>query len=155
MQGHVFDHSVKFCQHQNLTDRQCSNTSMWLLMLLLMVEEEKIILISFFLILTYRKVTGMYTTHYHLNSSIVYICLMHLLYHSLDRYRYVYRYLYIEKIYIIYTYTHTYMCRLCCSIAESCPTLCDPMDCNMSGSSILHCLLEFAQIHAHWVGDAI
>ena len=33
----------------------------------------------FFLILTYRKVPGMYTTHYHLNSSIVYICLMHLL----------------------------------------------------------------------------
>ena len=66
-------------------------------MLLLMVEEEKIILISFSLILTYRKVTGMYTTHYHLNSSIVYICLMHLLYHSLSLcllHSYVFAYIY-------------------------------------------------------------
>ena len=28
-------------------------------------------------------------------------------------------------------------------------TLCDPMDWSMSGSSVLHCLLEFAQIHVH------
>ena len=33
--------------------------------------------------------------------------------------------------------------------------LCDPMDCSMPGSSVLHYLLEFAQIHFHWVGDAI
>ena len=43
----------------------------------------------------------------------------------------------------------------CCSIAKSCPTLYDPMDCNTPGSSVIHCLLEFAQIHIHWVGDAI
>ena len=36
-----------------------------------------------------------------------------------------------------------------------CPTLCDPMDCNMTGSSVLHYLLEFAQTHVHWFGDAI
>ena len=32
---------------------------------------------------------------------------------------------------------------------ESCPTLCDPMDCNRPGSSVLDCLLDFAQIHVH------
>ena len=32
-------------------------------------------------------------------------------------------------------------------------TLCDPMDCSMPGSSILHYLQEFAQTHVHWVGD--
>ena len=29
------------------------------------------------------------------------------------------------------------------------------MNCSASGSSVLHYLLEFAQIHVHWVGDAI
>ena len=42
-----------------------------------------------------------------------------------------------------------------CSVTRSCPTLCYPMDCSMPGSSVLHSLLEFAQIHIHWVGDAI
>ena len=30
-----------------------------------------------------------------------------------------------------------------------------PLDYSTQGSSILHYLPEFAQIHAHWVGDAI
>ena len=29
------------------------------------------------------------------------------------------------------------------------------MDCNTPGSSVFHCLPKFAQIHVHWVGDAI
>ena len=33
--------------------------------------------------------------------------------------------------------------------------LCDPTDCSMSDSSVLHCPPEFAQIHVCWVGDAI
>ena len=41
------------------------------------------------------------------------------------------------------------------SVAQSCPTLCDPMDCNMPGLPIHHQLLEFTQTHVHWVGDAI
>ena len=36
-----------------------------------------------------------------------------------------------------------------------CPTLCDPMDCSIPGLPVVHCLLEFAQVHVHWVGDAI
>ena len=43
----------------------------------------------------------------------------------------------------------------CCSLTKSCVTLCDPMDCSTPGNSVLHCLPEFAQIHAHWVSDAI
>ena len=43
----------------------------------------------------------------------------------------------------------------CCSlVAKSCPTLCDLMDCSTPGFPVLHCLLEFAQIHVHWVSDA-
>ena len=37
----------------------------------------------------------------------------------------------------------------------SCLTLCNPMDCSMSGLPVLHCLPEFTQTHVHWVGDAI
>ena len=32
-----------------------------------------------------------------------------------------------------------------------CPTLGDSMDCSTPGSSVLHCLLKFAQIRAHSV----
>ena len=43
----------------------------------------------------------------------------------------------------------------CCSLTQSCLTLCDPMVCSISGSSVLHCLSEFAQIYVPRVGDAI
>ena len=43
----------------------------------------------------------------------------------------------------------------CYSITQSCPTLCNPMDCNTPGFAILHYLSEFAQTHVHWVSDAI
>ena len=36
-------------------------------------------------------------------------------------------------------------------VTQSCPTVCDPMDCSQPGSSVLHYLLEFAQTHVHWV----
>ena len=42
-----------------------------------------------------------------------------------------------------------------CSAAESRPTLCDPMDCSLLGSPVLHYLPELAQTHVHRVGDAI
>ena len=44
---------------------------------------------------------------------------------------------------------------LCCSVAQSCLTLCDPMDCSMPGFPVLHHLLDRAQTHVHWVSDAI
>ena len=41
------------------------------------------------------------------------------------------------------------------SVAQSCPTLCDPMDHSMPGLPVHHQLLEFTQTHVHRVGDAI
>ena len=43
----------------------------------------------------------------------------------------------------------------CCSVTQSCPTLCDPMDCSMRVFPVLHYLLRVAQTHVHWVSDAI
>ena len=43
----------------------------------------------------------------------------------------------------------------CCSVAQSCPTLCDSVDCRTPGFPVLHHLLELAQTHVHWIGDAI
>ena len=40
------------------------------------------------------------------------------------------------------------------SVAQSCLTLCDPMDCSRPGLPVYHQLLELAQTHVHWVGDA-
>ena len=47
------------------------------------------------------------------------------------------------------------VCCCCCSVAQSCLTLCDPMNCNMPGFPVHHHLPELAQTHAHWVSDAI
>ena len=41
------------------------------------------------------------------------------------------------------------------SVVQSCPTLCDPMNCSTPGFPIHHRLLESTQTHVHWVGDAI
>ena len=46
-------------------------------------------------------------------------------------------------------------CCFCCSVIHLCLTLCDPMDCSTPGFLVLHYLPEFAQIHVHWVSDAI
>ena len=41
------------------------------------------------------------------------------------------------------------------SIAQSCSTLCDPMDYSTPGFPVHHQLPELAQTHVHQVGDAI
>ena len=41
------------------------------------------------------------------------------------------------------------------SVAQSCLSLCDPMDCSMPGLPVHHQLSEFSQTHVHCVGDAI
>ena len=46
-------------------------------------------------------------------------------------------------------------CVLFSSVAQSCPTLCDPKDCSTPGLPIHHQLLELTQTHVHRVGDAI
>ena len=41
------------------------------------------------------------------------------------------------------------------SVTQSCPTLCNPMNCSTPGLPVYHQLLEFTQTHVHRVGDAI
>ena len=41
------------------------------------------------------------------------------------------------------------------SVAQSCPTLCDPMNRSTPGLPVHHQLPEFTQTHVHRVGDAI
>ena len=42
---------------------------------------------------------------------------------------------------------------VCCSVAQSCLTLCDPMDCSTPGLPVPRHLLEFAQAHVHCIDD--
>ena len=42
-----------------------------------------------------------------------------------------------------------------CSVAQSCPTLFNPMDCSMPGFPVHHQLLELAQTHVHQASDVI
>ena len=48
----------------------------------------------------------------------------------------------------------TFVC-CCCSVAKLCPALCDTVDCSTPGLPVPHYLLEFAQVHVHWITDAI
>ena len=41
------------------------------------------------------------------------------------------------------------------SVAQSCLTLCDPMDRSTPGLAVRHQLPDFTQTHVHRVGDAI
>ena len=41
------------------------------------------------------------------------------------------------------------------SVTQSCPTLCNPMDCSRPGLPVHHQLPEFTQTHVYWVSDAI
>ena len=43
----------------------------------------------------------------------------------------------------------------CCSVAKLCPALCDPVDCSTPDLPVPHCVPEFAQVHVHWIDDAI
>ena len=41
------------------------------------------------------------------------------------------------------------------SVAQSCPTLCETMDCSTPGFPVHHQLPEPTLIHVHFIGDAI
>ena len=45
-------------------------------------------------------------------------------------------------------------CNFLCSVAQSCPTLCNPMNHSTPGLPVHHQLPEFTQTHVHWVGNA-
>ena len=50
---------------------------------------------------------------------------------------------------------HSAFFTCCWSVAQSCQTLCDPMDCSTPGFPVLHHLAELAQTHVHCAGDAM
>ena len=54
-----------------------------------------------------------------------------------------------------YLYIYIYSSVQFISVAQSCPTLCDPMNGSTPGLPVHHKLLESTQTHIHWVGDAI
>ena len=51
--------------------------------------------------------------------------------------------------------TGGYMADQISSVAQSCPTRCDPMNCSTPGLPVHHQFPESTQTHVHWVGDAI
>ena len=65
---------------------------------------------------------------------------------------------------ILITYNGVTLCRsccdlsesnFCCSVTQSCLTLCDPLICSTPGFPVHQYLPEFAQTHVYWVGEAI
>ena len=72
------------------------------------------------------------------------------------------------NIRLLFIYSYADICRESCacsfsnyvsdqirSVAQSCPTLCDPMNHSMPGPPVHHQLPEFTQTHVHQVTDAI
>ena len=57
--------------------------------------------------------------------------------------------------YSIVQYPLFITCHCCFSVSQSCPTLCNPIDCSTPGFPVCHHLWKFAQTHVLWVGDAI
>ena len=50
---------------------------------------------------------------------------------------------------------HSMTASCCCSVTQSCLTLCNPMDYSTPCFPVHYHLLELAQTYVHWVGDAI
>ena len=55
----------------------------------------------------------------------------------------------IENKMVGWHYPPHWTCFYCCSVTQSCLTLCDPMDCSTPSFPALHYLPEFAQTHVH------
>ena len=62
----------------------------------------------------------------------------------------------VYRVIVIIFLNSIYMCSdQIRSVAHSCPTLCDPMNCSMPGLPVHHQLPEFTQTHVHRVSDSI
>ena len=62
----------------------------------------------------------------------------------------------VKKVEILHTQSHPEGIGCChCSVAQSCPTHRDPMDCSTPGLPVHHQLPELTQTHVHRVSDAI
>ena len=55
----------------------------------------------------------------------------------------------------VISYTFAFVVIQFSLVTQSCTTLCNPMDYNIPGFPVHHQLLELAQTHVHWIGDAI
>ena len=60
-----------------------------------------------------------------------------------------------SSILLIYHFLHFKKMPQFSSVAQSCPTLCNPINRSTPGLSVHHQLPEFTQTHVHWVSDAI
>ena len=61
-----------------------------------------------------------------------------------------------KNVYFSFTeYAKIFDCVQFSSVAQSCPILCDPMNCSTPGLPVHHQLPESTQTHVHWVSDAI
>ena len=56
-----------------------------------------------------------------------------------------------EQVPPIFPYLFMIWLQSVSSVAQSCSTLCDPMDCSMPGFPVHHQLPELTQTHVHWV----
>ena len=65
------------------------------------------------------------------------------------------RFFTISTTWEAYVYKWMLFSHCCCSVTKSCLTLGDHMDCSMTGFPVTHHLLKFAQVHVHWISDAI
>ena len=65
------------------------------------------------------------------------------------------RSLLIPKVLKLFNYNSYITAGQFSSVAQSCLTLCYPMDGSMRGLPVWHQLPEFTQTHVHWVSDAI
>ena len=61
----------------------------------------------------------------------------------------------VLSLHLRWNQPHDLLWRQFSSVTQSCPTLCNPMDCSTPGLPVHHQLPEFTQTHVHWVGDAI
>ena len=50
-----------------------------------------------------------------------------------------------------FSYTHTHTHIQFSSVTQSCPTLCNPIDCSKPGLPVHHQLSELTQTHVHWI----
>ena len=61
----------------------------------------------------------------------------------------------LNKVEYIYVCTYIWDSVQFSSVTQSCPTLCDPVNCSTPGLPVHHQFPEFTQTHVHWVSDAI
>ena len=104
------------------------------------------------------KLTLIYWCHLILRSHCFDGCSSNLLYDILSVFLSLVTHLFFDLYYHLCTcliFQFNYKFLQFSSVAQSCLTLCDPMNCTMLGFPVHHQLPEFTQTHVHWVGDAI